>query len=68
MNDERHVWWAIAMPASDLAYSLDVPLSERQSYLNWCRRRGQRVIGEFTTQQAATRTVESWLELKRINF
>jgi len=61
-NGEKHVWWAIAMPASDLAYSLDLPLSERKSYLNWLRRRGQRLLAQCSTQAQAQRTVKAWLD------
>ena len=73
MNKQKRIWFAIVLPRSLIGYSLDVYPEELLAYRNWCRRRGQRLLGEFATREAAMREVKTWLaveslsELKRIN-
>jgi hypothetical protein len=62
MKEPKHVWLAIVLPRSGIGYSLDVGRDELPASRNWCRRRGQRLLGEFTTHEAAMRTVNTWLD------
>jgi hypothetical protein len=62
MKKQKRIWFAIVLPRSCIGYSLDVQPEERPSYRNWVRRRGQRLLGEFATREAAMREIKTWLE------
>lgn len=59
MNEQKRIWFAIVLPASGIGYPLDVYPEELSATRNWCRRRGQRLLGEFATREAAMRQVKT---------
>jgi hypothetical protein len=67
-NHARGVWFALCLPRSGIGFPLEIPIKERQSYLNWAKRRGLRLLAEFTSYLAASRAVQRWQSVHRRSF
>jgi len=60
-TDEKQIWLAVAAPKSDLGYTVAADLAELAAWENWAKRRGQRLLGQFTTRREANARVAAWL-------
>jgi hypothetical protein len=57
----KSVWFALAQSRSEIGYTMEAPVEERQSYRNWAKRRGQTLLGEYTSRKSARQAVDRWL-------
>jgi hypothetical protein len=63
--NKQTIWFAVVLARSEIGFPLEVPITERQQHLNWVRRRGQTLLGEFTSRSSASRAVQRWLSTHR---
>jgi hypothetical protein len=60
-SNDKSVLLAIALRKLELGIPMLVtPDQDMQSYRNWAKRRGMKIIGEFSTQQQARRRIDAW--------
>jgi len=64
----KSTWLVLTLSCAGIAFSMEVPVKERQSFKNWTKRRGLRLIGEFTSYSTASRAVQRWTAVHRRNF
>jgi hypothetical protein len=57
------VWLALVSRSSpEIGYVVEAYKDEMQSWRNWCKRRSQRLLGEFSSERHARDYLERWLD------
>jgi hypothetical protein len=64
-NQARNVWLVLTLSRAGIAFSIEVQSDERQSWLNWAKRRGLRLVAAFSSHSLANKAVNRWIAVHR---